>query len=58
MLLTILSLYEIRNGKENNVLRWDAIRVVDKYLRDAIHVDKGFRDEIRVQRNYYLLIHW
>jgi len=30
-------------------LRWDAIRVVVKYLRDIIHVEKRFRDAIRVQ---------
>lgn len=30
-------------------LRWDSIRLVVKYLRDLIYVEKGFRDTIRVQ---------
>ena len=31
---------------------WDAIREVVKYFWDAIHVEKGFRDAIHVQRLY------
>jgi len=34
-------------------LRWGAIRVVIKYHRDAIHVEKGFRDAIRMQWNLF-----
>jgi len=37
-------------GRKIMFLRWDAIRVVVKYGWDAIHVEKGFRDAIHVQR--------
>jgi len=30
-------------------LRWDAIRVVVKYLCNAIHMKKGFQNPIHVQ---------
>jgi hypothetical protein len=32
-------------------LRWEVKQVLVKYYRDVIHVEKRFRDAIRVHRN-------